>query len=85
MPILVKRINTNRRTDRVSKQERPTTVEAPIASVEKKMESHRKLARLEKDYQAAERLKTREGNTEARTVLEIKLLELRLKNARMFL
>ena len=45
VPILVKRINTSRRTDRVSKQERPTTVEeAPIVSVERKMELRRQLA-----------------------------------------
>ena len=58
VPHLVKRISTSRRTDRVSKQERPTTVEkAPIVSVERKMELRRQLARLEEDHQAAERLK----------------------------
>ena len=51
LPILVKRIDTSRSTANVSKQKPPRAVEeAPIVLVERKMELHRQLARLEEDH-----------------------------------
>ena len=60
VPVVVQRVSSSssKRKVTLSKQTAPPAVEeAPIVLVEKRMELHRQLSRLEEDHPAAERLK----------------------------
>ena len=59
VPVVVQRVSSSRkRTVTVRKQTTPPAVEeAPIVSVERRIELRRQLDRLEEDHRAAEKLK----------------------------